>query len=73
MADPPSVLPSRPSFAYPVPCPNCGQVTGQPYDVFMAGRYVAITVYLECEACKHQWAADAPSPLIRRNTQSRAW
>lgn len=60
-----SSAPSRPTSAYPVVCPKCGLVKGQPYDVFMAGRNVAITVYLECVACKHQWTADAPSPLVR--------
>lgn len=52
--------PTRAAFA-PVVCPKCGQVKGQPYDVFMAGRIVPVTVYLECEGCHHRWSVDGSS------------
>ena len=58
------VAPQQPP--YPIACPKCDQITGQPYDVKMAGPNTPITVYIECEACKHRWTTDAPSPLIRR-------
>jgi hypothetical protein len=51
---------------YPIACPKCRQVTGQPYDVFMPGVNVAITVYLVCDVCKHQWTVERPSPLLAK-------
>jgi DNA-directed RNA polymerase subunit M/transcription elongation factor TFIIS len=51
---------------YPVPCPKCGEVKGQPYDVRMSGTHVAVTVYLECDKCKHQWSVQGPTPADRR-------
>jgi hypothetical protein len=56
---------------YPIACPRCQQVTGQPYDVFMCSMNDPITVYLQCETCKHQWTVDRPSPIvIRRDRRS---
>jgi DNA-directed RNA polymerase subunit M/transcription elongation factor TFIIS len=49
---------------YPVVCPKCRQLSGQPYDVFMPAYDASVTVYLECEACKHKWAVDSPAPIL---------
>jgi hypothetical protein len=55
-----------PDAPYPIACPKCRRATGQPYDVFMPGMNIPITVYLECETCKHQWTVEAPSPLLAK-------
>lgn len=70
MAAPPSE-PPRPQSPYPVVCPKCQQHTGQPYDVKMFGVRVPVTVYLECETCKHKWTTDGPAPLKRRREPRR--
>lgn len=44
--------PVAPQPRYPIACPKCHRVSGQPYDVKMTSSNVPITVYLECEACK---------------------
>jgi DNA-directed RNA polymerase subunit M/transcription elongation factor TFIIS len=49
---------------YPIACPQCRQIKGLPYDVFMPGSNTPITVYLECETCKHRWSVDRPSPIV---------
>ena len=66
MASPRSPADNGPTPPYPVACPKCHQLTGQPYDVLIAGRHIPITIYLECEACRHEWCADGPAPTALR-------
>lgn len=69
MADPPSATSARAQPPYPAVCPKCHERTGQPYDVWMPGPNIAVSVYLECETCKHQWSIEGPVPLPAQ----RAW
>jgi hypothetical protein len=32
----------------------------------MPAENVVITVYVECESCKHKWTVERPSPLLAK-------
>ena len=45
---------------YPECCPKCLQRSGLPFSAGTCERPDIITVKLRCQACGHEWTADAP-------------
>jgi DNA-directed RNA polymerase subunit M/transcription elongation factor TFIIS len=46
-------------------CPQCGELRGEPYDARLRGHTVPVMVYVQCDACHHQWVVETPSPILR--------
>ncbi len=56
---------------FPMPCPKCGAVAGNPFRVSINGPMLCVDV--RCEACAHDWdiTAPAPAPILTPKSDRR--
>ena len=49
-------------WRFPMQCPTCHAVTGQPYRAHP--QTAELVIELRCGTCHHEWQLSAPSPPI---------
>lgn len=56
-------------WKFPMACPACGSVAGDPYSARTSAD--ELVIQLRCGDCRHEWTVSAPSPLIFKRTGDR--